>query len=237
MNNWSDLFFNKYYYYFDLLRNDSELECSAIHTLLGDSISKIADFCCGYGRITFPLSKLNKSVSIIGFDKSITLITEAIKKINDIHRTDFYSNDLLQNNIDSFTFQGGYLWGTSFGYYEDLDNQNLLRNISSLIQDDGIFLFHQVNQPKNFDHYEKKNGIEFIKKSTVKNGIYSGYYLYVLSNGQKYTCPFKIKLYSYENLVLLFKNVGFRVESVFGDFFLTEYNNASPELIIKFSKK
>jgi len=234
---WSDAFFGKLYYRFDQLRHsDLAAELRCITNLCGLSRdAKIADVCCGYGRLAVPLA-MDSSLTLVGFDKSIQMIRLARLRNREMNSHAIFRCVDLLNQQEQLPFDAAYMFGTSFGYYrEDSMNEAILHSVRSILREGSTFILHQTSRPDNLIVTEEDEDYVFHKHSDYDQttGMYTGVYSYHhKTSGQTFEAPFRIHLYSRFELSRFLHKAGFGSLEFFGDYSLSQFSLESTDLII-----
>ncbi len=160
---WNNEFFTLLYQEIFMNRNEEEIdfEVNLIKKLTNKNNGTVCDFCCGVGDILSGFSKHN--FETYGVDFSNDYVIKAKTKFNQYN---VIQGDAL--NIDFRTkFDLCINWFSSFGYFDDEKNQQLLNNIAKHTKENGKFILEIYNSYdiiKNF-----KNKIEYIKVYNNEN--------------------------------------------------------------------
>jgi len=176
--------------------------------------SKFLDCPCGIGRISIPLAK--KGIKVTGVDITESYLDELDKKSNknklgiktvhcDMRRIDFDSKFDAAGNL-----------GTSFGYFDkESDNLLVLRKMYKALKPAGKFMLNIINRDwimANFssnDWFEIKGAIiaEKRKFDYSKSINYSVWHF--IKDGKERVFEIKLRMYSFHELIAMFKSVGF----------------------------
>lgn len=172
------------------------------------------DCPCGPGRVSIPMAK--KGIKVFGVDLCQEYLDDlklkaqrAGLKIETVH-ADMRKIDLA-NRFDS----GGNLW-TSFGYFEsEKENLLALKKMYRALKPGGKFCLHVINRDFIIAHYtecdfDECKGVLYTEKrkfefaTSINRGVWTFY-----KNGQKTSHDAGIRMYSYHELIAMFKRVGF----------------------------
>ncbi|MER9420694.1 class I SAM-dependent methyltransferase [Mesorhizobium sp. M0306] len=123
----------------------SDREVEAIWALLElGQASSILEIGCGYGRITNRLAK--KGAQVTGLDASPTLLKEAEARAAELHvGVEYVLGDMRSLPWEN-RFDAALLWYTTFGYFDDVDNERVLHQAASALRKGGRLLIDQHNR-------------------------------------------------------------------------------------------
>src|SRR3989338_9876121 len=102
----------------------------------------IFDLCCGHGRHTNALAK--KGYNITGLDSCKYFLQVAGKektKAKFIYGDARKVNKIFQPN----SFDKAYNYFTSFGYFTDKQNEQIIKGVSATLKPNGLFLLETIN--------------------------------------------------------------------------------------------
>ncbi len=106
--------------------------------------SRILDLACGYGRHAIALTQ--RKMEVVGLDLSMALLQRALQ---DAQRRNlsikFVHGDMRSMNFNEI-FDGCYLWQSSFGYFDDVTNFKVLKDIARALKPGGRFLLDVMNR-------------------------------------------------------------------------------------------
>lgn len=106
--------------------------------------ASILDLACGYGRHALLLAQLGFDVT--GLDLSRPLLEEALSEARRRGvAVKFAHGDMRQIPFES-TFDGVACLGTSFGYFDDHTNLEVLRSVARALRPGGRFVLEVVNR-------------------------------------------------------------------------------------------
>lgn len=212
----SELVFDKEYILFSndyLTPERSEAECDLIESYFSSfAVRSILDLGCGTGRISKGL--YNRGYQVTGVDWNKTAIEIAKSELKIGSKLQFKQDDYLELTYNS-EFDAVISWYTSFGYYDDDSNINLLRKIYSAIKEDGVFILDHPNRDfvlKCFQKFLVEKNDENIMFDEREYNVRDGFLYqkrYFIINGVQKRIDYKIRLYSFTEIVGLLKHVGF----------------------------
>lgn len=211
-----ELVFDKEYIQFSnkyLTNERSVSECDIIESYFsGGKVNTILDLGCGTGRISKGLS--NRGYQVTGIDWNHSAIDIAKSEIISGQRLLFEQKNYLELNY-LHEFDAVISWYTSFGYYDDKFNFDLLKKIYSSLKDGGFFILDHPNRDlvlKNFQRVllEEDNGNLMIdeREYNIKDGFLYQKRHFVM-HGDIKIIEYKIRLYSFTEILSLLGCAGF----------------------------
>jgi SAM-dependent methyltransferase len=109
-----------------------------------ESADTILDLACGYGRHTIELAE--RGHDVVGFDLSKALLkqglAEAQRRSLEIN---FFHGDMRSLEFES-VFDACYCWQTSFGYFGDRTNLDILARVNRALTSGGELLLEVMNR-------------------------------------------------------------------------------------------
>lgn len=212
----SEFVFDKEYILFSngyLTPSRSEAECDLIESYFSSFVVRsILDLGCGTGRISKGL--YNRGYQVTGVDWNKTAIEIAKSELDIGSKLLFKQSDYLKLNYNS-EFDAVISWYTSFGYYDDDSNLDMLRKIYAAIKEGGVFILDHPNRDsvlKCFQKFllEKNDGNIMLdeREYNVRDGFLYQKRHFII-NGVEKMIDYKIRLYSFTEIVGLLKHVGF----------------------------
>jgi len=172
------------------------------------------DCPCGIGRIALPLAKAG--VKVTGVDITQSYLDEMAAKAKKRGlKIDIQRGDMRRIRFDSQFDAAGNMW-TSFGYFEqESDNLLVLKQMFKALKPGGKFLLHVINRDwimANFqanEWYEagggkilEERGFDFATSTSVGKWI-------IQKDGHERSFDTTIRMYSYHELLGMFKKAGF----------------------------
>ena len=190
---------------------------------------RLLDVFCGYGRHALPLARLGARVT--GVDLSAEYIDDLRVAGEKLSVTAVMGDFLQLTNVDlgdDAPFDAGYCLGNSFSFFPRPDMLSFLTRISSLLKPGGRFLAHSEMiaesvlpdyQARNWQPIGDDDGesILFLVENEydpLESRIDS--HLTYVHHGAVQTRLAHHYVYTLAELVRLFNEAGFRVESCYG---------------------
>ncbi|WP_256012415.1 class I SAM-dependent methyltransferase [Desertivirga xinjiangensis] len=238
---WYQNWFNSpYYHILYHQRNDEEAEffidnlCALLKPVKN---TRILDIACGRGRHSVYLNK--KGYDVTGIDLSYSNVKFAKQFENEtLH---FFEHD-MRHLLNIRYFDIALNLFTSFGYFEtERDHVNALKTFRKSLKQDGVMILDYFNIEKilkNLTRQEVKHidGIDFnISKKIANEKIVKT--ISFETRGKDYHFKEEVKAFSLGDFERLFKLSGFRIESIYGDYSLGEFNEIKSDRLIFICKK
>jgi SAM-dependent methyltransferase len=234
----TDWFNTSYYHTLYKERNDAEAQLfmKNITSFLNlPKTTHILDLPCGKGRHSVFLNSLGYKVT--GGDLADNSIQLAKKFEND--SLNFKVHDMrkpFNNRYDAI-----FNLFTSFGYFDD-DKEDILilNNIKQGLNKDGSFVFDFLNAEKvklNLVKEETKivDDITFYIKREIKNGFILKHISF-FADDKQHSYTEQVKYLDLEKMTSFFKEVGFTITNVFGNYNLDSYSAKTSDRLIIIAK-
>jgi SAM-dependent methyltransferase len=232
-------------FYHQLYANRNEKEASAfvdelIAELQPRENSLMLDLGCGTGRHARQLAKHGYSVT--GLD----LAPSSIRTARRTHTPglQFYQHDMRQPFCVS-RFNYVFSFFTSFGYFKTPEENNeVINNISMALKPNGLLMLDYLNV-----HYSENNAAGNEQKE-IDGIVYhitrwhdnTHFHKHievadVIEGGKKFEYREQVEKLRLEDFDILFKRNGLKLEKVFGDYRLGEYDTELSPRLIMIAKK
>lgn len=224
------------YFYSDMLpeeKSDSEVEF-LINKLDIKPSYRILDLPCGYGRHSNRLSRYGCNVTGIDIMEGFIKIAQKIAQEMRV-KPEYIVGDLRDIKYkESFDIVLSLF--TSFGYFDDQTNMNILKNIRRALKKGGIFCIDTINRDtllhffrgcilheKGDDYMIDKNRFDYEKGRVYTRRI-------VFRDNNLRIKDFFIRVYNPNELRLLLESAGFKLMGLYAG--LTENPPASGSMRI-----
>jgi SAM-dependent methyltransferase len=243
---WEDLFNDDYVRTMEKM-TDAQIaqEVDFIETSLGlERGGAILDLACGTGRQSIELAR--RGYEVVGFDLSLQMLARAGDDAQELSaKLNFVQGDMREMAFAE-QFDGVYCWNTSFGYFDEEKNANVIDRVHASLKTGGLFLLDVVNrdfiarQSPSLAWFEGDGCVcmdemtmDFItSRMKVKRTL-------MLDDGRSREIEYSMRVYSLHELGKVLHEHGFKVCEVTGRiatpgvFFGTE----SPRTIILAEKR
>jgi len=202
--------------------------------------SSILDAASGAGRHSIRFAE--KGFEVTGFDLSQTLLDKAIQDAHSLSLDIDFQRADLRSFVTDKKYDLAINLFTSFGYFNsDEENFEFVKNSFQMLNNNGYYVLDYLNKT-----YLENNLVKFTQKiigdkeiceyRSISNGRVIKKIKIKTKNGDKEFIE-SVKLYSFDELVNGFTEIGFKVNNVFGDYLGDTYNSERSErCIIIFQK-
>jgi len=230
----TDWFNTSYYHILYKNRNDEDAQLfmrNITKFLQLSTNSHILDLPCGKGRHSIYLNSLGYKVT--GADLSENSINHAKNFEN--NSLNFAVKDMRKPLSQSY--DAIFNLFTSFGYFEnDEDDILVLENIKNGLKEHGVMVLdflNVVNVKKHLITKEIKtvDGITFRIEREIKNGFILKHISFT-DKGQDHSYTEKVKYIDLEKFETYFNSVGLKINHIFGDYQLSEFQPESSNRLI-----
>jgi len=236
-NNWfAEWFDSKYYHILYQHRDYAEARLFMDNLVAHLNVpprATIWDLACGKGRHSIYLAE--KGFDVTGTDLSEQSITAA--QASEHEHLSFFQHDMRTGfRINYFDYVFNLF--TSFGYFDtEKDDLDVLRNVSKGLTTNGVFVMDFLNAQYVADHLVAKeekvlSDITFY----IQRHITDGYIIKTIAfeaEGKQHQHQEKVRAFTPDELISLFKKAGLSVKNTFGDYELNPFDaKHSPRLIL-----
>lgn len=197
---------------------------------------KILDLACGYGRHANQLAELGHYVT--GIDITSGFLEIAKRKAKEKGVNVRYILEDMQKISFHEEFDRVFLIFTSFGYFTDQENFQVLKNVANALKPGGLFCFDLFNRDvflKYFLPYivvERGNDVMIDRNTfdSITGRVYNK--RIVIRNGKRKDKPFFIRLYNLTEIRDLLNRAGLSIYKNYGDWNSRPFTNDSRRMII-----
>jgi 2-polyprenyl-3-methyl-5-hydroxy-6-metoxy-1,4-benzoquinol methylase len=181
----------------------------------------VLDVGCGLGLHAVELARLG--ISVVGLDLSPSMLARASSEAKELGLTiEFVQGDMREMTFEA-SFDAVLSWGTTFGYFDDDQNRQVVERLHRALKPGGLLLLDVVNrdyvfktQPNNVWFQgdgcvvmEESNANFINSRLTVRRQV-------MLDDGRQSETVYSIRLYALHELGQLLHQRGFRVVEVSG---------------------
>lgn len=241
-NNWWKTTFSKEYFsLWDPSSSSSQTwtkkEIKLISDLHLKKGAKVLDIPCGQGRHSVELAK--RGFRVTGVDYSLIALRVAKKwalqnKVSPI----FIKQDMRFLKLNE-QFDAIVMLGNSFGYFSDIDNKKIIKNISALLKPEGFFVIHLLNPIKMIKQFGEKNVFKisgghmeikdtsFDPLSFVRESEWT-----IVRNNKKKILNVKLRFYTLPEIRSLFSLYKLSIVDVYGSLDKKPYSAKSLVMIV-----
>ncbi|CRX38364.1 class I SAM-dependent methyltransferase [Estrella lausannensis] len=233
-DSWTQEWFNEDYLRLYAARGGEEAAKNArfiIKALRLSGNERVLDVGCGSGRYVFVFRELGFAIEGIDFSPFLIEIAKKEAKKQSLSPTLFHLGDIRTSAL-SPQYDTLLSLFTSFGYFSDAENLNVLKAMRGKVRSKGKLFLDYLNPNYVIEHLLPKeelilNGEKIVIERQVTEGCVE----------KKIAFPTKeyferVKLYSLEELTELLHQAGFERTNAYGSFEGEAYNLFSPRLIL-----
>ncbi len=220
---WEDLFNDDFIRAMEKLTDGQiKREADFIEDSLGVAQgAMVLDLACGTGRHAIELSR--RGYNVVGFDLSLAMLARAADEAEErAAQLNFVQGDMREMTFEEM-FDGIYCWSTSFGFFEEEKNANVISRVHRALKKGGQFLLDVVNrdyvarQSPSLVWFEGDGAIcmdemqiDWItSRMKIKRTM-------MIDDGRSREIEFSMRLYALHELGKLLHDAGFRVAEVSG---------------------
>ncbi len=197
-------------------------ECDFIEDSLGVAKgAMVLDLGCGTGRHAIELTR--RGYQVVGYDLSLPMLARAADEAQERdQKLNFLQGDMRDMTFED-TFDGIYCWNTSFGFFEEEKNAQVITRVHKALRMGGQFLLDVVNrdflirQAPSLAWFEgdgcicmDEMQIDWItSRMRVKRTM-------MMDDGRSKEIEYSVRVYSLHELGKILHDHGFRVAEVSG---------------------
>lgn len=238
---WFGEWFDSPYYHVLYKHRDNEEAKYFLDNLIGllkpPPCTEMLDLACGKGRHSIYLSQ--KGYNVTGLDLSAQNIAAAKKFENgSLH---FDTHDMREVYAKE-TFDYIFNLFTSFGYFDTMkEHEDTILSISTMLRPGGRFVLDFLN-PYRVTHHlvheeiKRIDGIEFHINRDVE-GDFIVKNIELFDNGNRFEFHEKVRTICRAEFLEFFEKAGLRVEFVFGNYELDDYDPERSDRLIFVTQK
>ena len=238
MADWFEQWFDEDYAALYAHRDAREAELS-VATALREApelaAGPVLDLACGAGRHLAELRKSNPSA--FGLDLSPALLRLAPQHLRPW---------LLRADMRQLPVKGGLcgvtLWFTPFGYFEDAENEALLKALAGLLRPGGVLLVDYLNAAELRralvpEDTLERNGIRVTSRRRIEGGrVVKEMELLRLDTGEARQARESVHIYEPSEFEAMAARAGLRLRKALGHYDGSAFDEQSPRWIALFEK-
>lgn len=236
---WTENYFDKLYMKYFLLTQKEEIteqQTTFIKTFLRPG-GRVLDTGCGIGRHSISLAK--KGFDVVGIDTSDIYLSFAKESSikEEVRNIEFKKIDMRDMDYKK-EFDGVINLWSSFGYYDDETNFEILKNLSEALKRDGILIIDIENRDyllKNFvyETFKESDGVFILERRNYHplTSIITTHRFFIGKDLKKEYIR-NIRMYSATEMINLYKSAALKEIQVFGNFAGEKFSINSKRIII-----
>jgi SAM-dependent methyltransferase len=217
------IFDERYPDLFGPLEQDAEEEVSQMVGVLSlPAGASLVDLGCGRGRHTIPLSR--RGYRVTGVDLSDKMLNFARERAKRERATVEWVREDMRTFVRPGAFDACISLFTSFGYFNDEENQAVLENVARSLKEGGVFLLDLRNARKGLSGES-----DIARDIMVPSGKLTlrvtfdrvtrrarAEHTLVRPDGIRISSAFDVRIYSVEELTGMLRKAGMRIEAIHG---------------------
>ncbi|MER8448327.1 class I SAM-dependent methyltransferase [Mesorhizobium sp. M1066] len=221
-----DSYFSEDYVYFGDAVNSpkaSDQQVGVILKLLSlTQGSSVLELGCGYGRISNRLAE--KGARVTGLDRSAILLKKAEADAAERGVVVEYVLGDMRSLPWRDRFDAAFLWYTTFGYFDDADNERVLREAASSLRKGGRLL---IDNPNRFESLRHEFPVCSVaqRNDDVRIDIYNNDVLtdrenlerIIVRDGLVRRTHLSYKQYGFSEYVRMLRSAGFETVEAYGE--------------------
>ncbi|MFO0680183.1 MAG: methyltransferase domain-containing protein [Polyangiaceae bacterium] len=183
--------------------------------------ANLLDLACGTGRHAIELAR--RGYEVVGYDLSLAMLARAAEEASEREqKLNFVQGDMREMAFDE-VFDGIYCWNTSFGFFEEEKNAQIVGKVHRALKSGGQFLLDVTNrdfigrQAPSLAWFEGEGcmcmdemTIDWVtSRMRVKRTM-------MMDDGRTKEIEYSVRVYSLHELGKLLHDHGFRVAEVSG---------------------
>ncbi len=185
--------------------------------------AEVLDLACGFGRHAIGMAQLGYRVTGVDFNPRYLDIATADAAAAGVQVT-WRPGDMRSLGYER-AFDAVYSYFTSFGYFEDDDNERVLVEVAKALRPRGRFLLELANRdwllahPQHRTWTQREDGALLMEETTlelVTSRVLSRQMLIDPQGGTQVTKEFTLRTYTCAELSSLLRRHGFTVCAVLG---------------------
>ena len=200
-------------------RSDREV-ASLVQLLELDTPKRILDLPCGFGRHANRLAALGHTVTGVDYQSGFLQIARQQAAEMDV-QVDYRQGDMRDVDFTG-TFDRVLILFSSFGYFSDEENLQVLRNVARALEPGGLLALDFPNRDVMLKtmqpcHVDEKNGDLMINRNSfdpVTGRLHNR--RIVVRGGVRKDKPFSIRLYNATEIRDLLHQAGLEVYGLYG---------------------
>ncbi|WP_353642606.1 methyltransferase domain-containing protein [Mesorhizobium sp. WSM2239] len=232
-------YFSDDYLYFGSVINPPAIcdrQANAIWELLSLKQGRsVLELGCGYGRIANRLAE--KGARVTGLDISPILLKKAEADAAERGVNVQYVLGDMRSLPWKDQFDAVFLWNTTFGYFDDADNETVLRESASSLRTGGRLLIDHSNR---FDFLRHKSPIYIVRRNDdlridiMSNDVLSdrrNLERIIVRDGSVRRTHLSFRQYGFSDYVRMLRSAGFETVDAYGQEGGT-FTSDSPQLVV-----
>jgi SAM-dependent methyltransferase len=204
--------------------------------------ARVLDLACGFGRHANGMAKRGHRVTGLDFNQNYLDIAAAVAKEADLP-VEWKQGDMRALPFGE-EFDAVYSYFTSFGYFSDEENEQVIEGVSRALKSGGRFLLDVMNREWILTHpahriwNQRENGSLLMEEVSLdlKSSRVTSRQIHIASDGPRLEKEFDLRAYTCAELQTLLRRHGLTTRHVWGGPDESEYTTSSRRLILLAAK-
>ena len=200
--------------------------------------ARVLDLACGLGRHALGMAKRGYRVTGLDFNPRYLEIAAEQAKASGA-RVGWIRSDMRELPFEA-EFDGVYSFFTSFGYFSDEQNEDVLERIARSLKPRGVLLLDLANRDWIVTHARQRtwdqrdDGSLVMEEATfdLPSSRVTSRLTLISEAGPRVIKAFDLRTYTCAELSALLRRHGFEVRSVWGGADRSEYSTESRRLVL-----
>jgi 2-polyprenyl-3-methyl-5-hydroxy-6-metoxy-1,4-benzoquinol methylase len=232
------IFDERYPELFGPVEGDAEKEVAEILDFLGlPAGAVVEDLGCGRGRHAVPLAR--KGFRVTGVDISENMLRLARSRAE----RERVQVEWVKEDMRTFCRNGAFHLAlslfTSFGYFTDAENQQVLDNIGKSLKDGGMLLLDLRNAGKGLSRLEDMDMTVEVPAGSLRMSMRfdrrtmraSAEHTLTRTDGIRISSAFDVRVYSMEELRQMIRKAGMEVKDFYGSLSGAPFTDDSTRMV------
>lgn len=197
----------------------------------------LLDTGCGVGRHSIVLTQ--RGWKVLGIDVVPLFIEEASKKAAEKGIEVSFRVEDMRTFVVPGTFSATLFFWSSFGYFNDEENEQTLHNVFHSLQPGGLLFLDLENRDYIVRHFLKetwrdRGGFFVLERNRFDSleGVLVTRKVILTSEKWRHECERRMKLYAPAELIRMLKKCGFQIQQTFGGYRGEPFSWESQRLLV-----
>lgn len=218
----------------------TEAEIDYIEKALGlRKGAAVLDLACGYGRHAIGMAR--RGYTVTGVDFNSRYLEIAAEEASALGASVTWQTGDMRSLGFRGQFAGVYSYFTSFGYFNDEENERVLAEVATALQPGGRFLLDMMNRdwllthPQQRTWTQREDGALLMEETSLElatSRVVSRQILIDAQGGPQVTKEYFLRAYTCAELTALLHRHGLRVLQIHGGADHSEYSTESRRLMM-----
>lgn len=232
-----------YLYFYEEVLSDERTDRDVnflVRELKLDKPLKILDLACGHGRHANKLAELMHRVIGVDINKGFLKIAKEDAKQKRVN-PEYIKADMRKISFKE-EFDVALLLFTAFGYFNDEDNFNVLKNVAKALKIGGMFCFDTLNRDTLLKCFPPDVVVEKGRDLMIDRRAFDPHTgrLYnkriMIRDGMRKDASFFVRLYNFTEIKDLLNRAGLEIHKVYENWNAKPFTTESGRMVIVAAK-